>query len=79
MRKYIAQKDVVQMNPKWVVIYIAHGDDSAGAVNELLVREGFLCRINPIARGSANDSCYEVMALPTEAQEARDFLHENGY
>ena len=69
------RKDVVGMNPKWVVISIAHSDNSATTMSELLSREGFMCRVNLMA----GDSCYEVMTLSTEAQEARDFLHENGY
>ena len=62
------------MAAKWVTIYIAHGEKSADDAMALLAREGFLCRAN-----SAGDSCYELMTLPTEAQEARDLLHENGF
>lgn len=68
------------MKSKWVVIYIAHGESNANAIRELMDREGFLCRIEPIARAaSSGEACYEVMALPTEAQEARDTLQESGF
>ena len=68
------------MDPKWVVIYIAHSDESAEAIRELVSREGFLCRINPFSRSaSSGESCYEVMTLKAEAQEARDMLQEHGF
>lgn len=68
------------MKSKWVVIYIAHGEATADAAQALMDREGFLCRIEPIAKGaSSGEACFEVMALPTEAQEARDTLQENGF
>ncbi len=66
------------MKSKWVVIYIAHGEAAVAAIRNLMDREGFLCRIEPIT-ASGGEVCYEVMALPTEAQEARDTLHESGF
>ncbi len=69
-----------RMKTKWVVIYIVHGEAGAEAARALMDREGFLCRIEPIAKGaSGGEACYEVLALPTEAQEARDTLQENGF
>ena len=68
------------MGPKWVVIHIAHSDESAETIRELVLREDFLCRVNPLSRSaSSGDSCYEVMTLTSEAQEARDMLHEHGF
>lgn len=65
--------------PKWVVIGIAHGGQRAEQARELLTREGFVCRLNPIARAtSSGEVCFEVLALASEAQEARDILMENG-
>ena len=67
------------MSGKWVIIYIAHGDNAAQAVQQALETEGFLCRINPIARGGAAEACYELLTLSQEAQEARDLLQEKGF
>lgn len=66
--------------PKWVVIHIAHGEYRADKARELLEKEGFLCRLNPIARAAAaGETCFEVLALPGEAQEARDILQESSF
>lgn len=68
------------MEPKWVVIYIAHSENSLHAAQALLASEGFLCRANPMARsGHAGEVCYEVSTLKSEAQEARDALQEQGF
>ena len=69
------------MGGKWVVIYIAHGDSTAGQILELLEGEGFLCRSNPLDRSDAGNGtgCHEISTLFTEAQEARDLLQERGY
>ena len=64
---------------KWVVIHIAHSEERAARASELLEREGFLVRVNPIARSITADPCFEVQALSCEAQEARDLLQENGF
>lgn len=63
----------------WVVIHMAHSEERAALAQELLVREGFLVRVRPIARAlTSGDSCYEVLALKAEAAEARDVLQESG-
>lgn len=64
----------------WVVIHMAHSEERAKRAEEMLVREGFLARVRPVARAlTAGDCCYEVLSLKAEAKEARDVLQEAGF
>lgn len=64
----------------WVIIHMAHGEERARVVFELLTHEGFMVKTRPVAKAlSPSVQCFEVLALTSEAQEARDFLRESGY
>ena len=62
----------------WVVIHMAHSQQKASDAQALLIREGFMVRIRPIARTLAGGQCFELQAIKTEAKEAREVLLENG-
>lgn len=57
----------------WVVIHMAHSLRQAERMEELLTREGFMVRTRP----AGEENCYEVLALTSEAREARDILQGN--
>ena len=66
-------------NAVWVIIHIAHSKDGARAVVERLTREGFMVKARPLERSlSSGDACYEVLALNSEAREARECLRDAG-
>ena len=60
----------------WRVIYIAHSASAARQVEQILSSEGFLVRIRQAERESA---LYELLALESEAREARAFIMEKGF
>lgn len=65
---------------KWIVIQMARSAEQAETLQRLLADEGFMVRVRPVARQLASgDNYHEVMALSSEAQEARDFLLEKGF
>lgn len=70
-----------QSNSPWVVIQVAHSQARAEAAQGLLIREGFMVKIRPVNKAlSTGGVClYEIMALTSEAEEARDLLQENGF
>lgn len=69
-----------QGEPAWVVIHMAHSEKRACAAVDALTREGFLVKSRTVSRAlSAGDNCFEVLALKSEAKEARDLLQEMGY
>ena len=63
---------------RWVVIYMAHSKERADAVSRMLTDEGFLIQTQAVD-GEPDAACHEVLALTSEAREARDLLQENGY
>ena len=64
----------------WVVIHMAHSEQRSEIILDLLTKEGFMITVRPVSRTlSAGDACYEVLALASEAKEARDFLQEAGF
>ena len=63
----------------WVVIHMAHSQERADQALELLTREGFMVKVRPVNRALGAEACYEVLALNSEAKEARDLLHEMGF
>ena len=64
----------------WVVISMAHSESRAKAAYELLTREGFMVKTRVVAKTlSSGEACYELLALTSEAKEARDLLQESGY
>ena len=61
----------------WVVIQMVHGEEKAREVCDRLTGEGFMIRTRP-ASGEADEQVYEVLALSSEAREAREALLEWG-
>jgi hypothetical protein len=57
----------------WVVIHMTHSLGQAEHMKELLTREGFMVRTRP----AGEESYYEVLALTSEAREARDILQDS--
>ena len=63
--------------PLWVVIQMAHSEERARAIEEKLTQEGFMVNIRPVS--SENDAqVFEILALSSEAREARALLAELG-
>lgn len=64
----------------WVVIHMAHSLKRCDAAVELLSGEGFMVRSRLIDKAlDGGEDCYEILALNSEAKEARDFLRERGF
>lgn len=61
----------------WVVIQMVHGEAKAREACERLTGEGFMIRIRSLS-GEAEEQVYEVLALSSEAREARKALLEWG-
>ena len=63
---------------QWKVIHMAHSEKNAKEILALLEREGFLARGKQVYRTvSSEENYYEIMALGSEAVEARQLLIEN--
>lgn len=62
---------------RWMVIYMCHGRQRLELAEQLLREEGFMVRIRALDR-TVVDGAYEIYALESKAQEARDFLLEKG-
>ena len=60
----------------WMVIHIAHGAQRAQIVQNLLEAEGFLIRKRSVGVSAGEENTFELMALTSEAKEARAFLIE---
>jgi hypothetical protein len=59
----------------WVVISISLSAESAENIQTALSGEGFLINVRQ-AGGAAGENVYEILAIPSEADEARDFLND---
>lgn len=62
----------------WIVIYMAHSERKARDAKALLIREGFVVRVRPVARTLGGERCFELQTIKAEAREAREVLQENG-
>ena len=62
----------------WVVISISQSAESAEDMQTALSAEGFLVTVRQ-AGGAAGEDVYEILAIPSEANEARDFLNGDSY
>ncbi|MBR3504677.1 MAG: hypothetical protein IKO07_10630 [Clostridia bacterium] len=62
---------------RWVVIHMAHSEEKAQAIRDRLTQEGFMVEIRP-APGDVDGQVFEIMALSSEAREARLLLAEQG-
>lgn len=61
----------------WVVIQMVHGERKARETREKLTGEGFMIQIRSLS-GESEEQVYEVLALSSEAREARKALLEWG-
>ncbi|MBO4297761.1 MAG: glutamate decarboxylase [Clostridia bacterium] len=59
----------------WVVIHIAHSEEKALEIREKLTQEGFMVDIRAVS-GDAGAQVYEILALSSEAREARSMMAE---
>ena len=61
----------------WVVIQMAHSEEKAREIQERLTQEGFMVDIRPVS-GDVGGQVFEILALSSEAREARSLLAELG-
>lgn len=61
-------------NGRWLVVYMCRGRQKAMDMEKLLTDEGSLVR----SQVMGGEDTYEIHALESEAQEARNFILENG-
>ena len=62
----------------WKVIHIAANRAQADMLKGLLESEGLMADIRPAGIAMLGDGLIEVMALESEAEEAREILNEVG-
>ena len=62
----------------WTVIHIAVNRAQAEMMKGLLESEGLMADVRPAGISMLGDGLFEVMALESEAEEARDILCETG-
>ena len=62
----------------WTVIHIAANRAQADMVRSLLESEGLMADIRPTGISMLGDGLFEVMALESEAEEAREILSDIG-
>lgn len=59
----------------WIVIHMAHSRARAEEIQKRLTEEGFWIQLRPLSGDSeAEEQLVEVLALPSEAREARNAL-----
>lgn len=63
----------------WVVIHMARTKSQSDAAARLLRDEGFVVKTRSIDKAyDYGGDCHELLALYSEAKQARDLLHEAG-
>ena len=62
----------------WTGIHIAANRAQADMVRSLLESEGLMADIRPAGISMLGDGLFEVMALESEAEEAREILSDIG-
>lgn len=63
----------------WVVISMIHSEEKAREAEKRLTGEGFMIQLHPVTGESdSGEQIYEVMALSSEAKEARSLLLDMG-
>ena len=62
----------------WTVIHIAANRAQAELLKGLLEGEGLMAEIRPAGISMLGDGLFEVLALESEAAEAREILCETG-
>ncbi len=64
----------------WIVVHMAKSQKVMQQVRDLLTAEGILVRVKPVYKQlSPDENYYEIQALQSETQEARDVLMDHGY
>ena len=64
----------------WKVIYIAPNENVAKQLEELLQRNGFMCRLQVEHAGrKGGKAVYELQVPASEAADAYEVLCENGF
>ncbi|MDP2892060.1 MAG: hypothetical protein Q8O09_02850 [Bacillota bacterium] len=63
----------------WMVLHVTEGEKTAELIQELLLREGFLVKVEPFVLDNTKASIMHIMVLSSEVEEARKVLIENGY
>ena len=72
-----AKTAMMKREARWVVIQMAHSEEKARAIRERLTQEGFLVEVRPVS-GDVGAQVFEILALSSEAREARSLLAELG-
>jgi hypothetical protein len=62
----------------WTVIHIAANRVQAEMLKGLLESEGLMSEVRPAGISMLGDGDFEVLALESEAEEAREILCETG-
>lgn len=62
----------------WTVIHIAANRAQADMLKSLLESEGLMADIRPAGISMLGDGLFEVMALESGAEEAREILNDVG-
>ena len=62
----------------WTVIHIAANRAQADMLKSLLESDGLMADIRPAGISMLGDGLFEVMALESEAEEAREILSDIG-
>lgn len=63
----------------WMVIHMTKSETAANDAKDCLAQEGFMVKLRPVYRAvSAQDNYFELLALRSEAEEARQLLVERG-
>ncbi len=62
----------------WTVIHIAANRAQAEMLKGLLESEGLMSEVRPAGISILGDGVFEVLALESEAVEAREILSETG-
>jgi len=62
----------------WTVIHIAANRAQAEMLKGLLESEGLMSDVRPTGISMLGDGDFEVLALESEAEEAREILSETG-
>ena len=68
---------MMKREARWVVIHMAHSEEKAREIRDRLTQEGFMVEFRPVS-GDVGGQVYEILALSSEAREARSLLSELG-
>ena len=64
----------------WVVVHMAKSMETAKRLEQKLVEEGVLVRLQPVYKNrSDQDNYFEILVLHAEADVAREIFLEKGF